>query len=152
MRELKDKAERIKPILKIRRAQLDQEAATLADIRKNKYAALEELRRFQSLYMKGVEELNQLRMNGELDQLPVVEQSLDHVKNKWYQSLKTVKSIEEQERIQVETLLSAQRNLKSIETLGARLAMDIAIYQRQMEQKEQDEGSVQKFNEKRAKA
>lgn len=145
IKQKKTEIDQLKPILHVRKAQLDQEAAALEDIRRTKMQALGELKKYQEMYMKGVEDLNRMRRDGEIDRLPVLETSIDYVKGQWYQSLKKVKGIEDQERAQVENVIVARKNLTSAEALNERLALELLTLYKQYEQKENDEIAVQQF-------
>lgn len=145
IKQKKKEMNQLKPILHVRKAQLDQETTVLEDIRRTKLAALDELKKYQDMYMRGVEDLNRMRQNGEIDRLPTFESSVDHAKNKWYQSLKKVKGIEDQERAQVENVVVARKNLTSAEALNERLALDLLFLYKQHDQKENDEIAVQQF-------
>lgn len=148
MRHIRKKIDRVQPLIKVRKAQLDHEAQALAEIRKTKLAALDELRKFQTSYIQGVEELNRLRQAGDISRLLTMESSVDYVKSQWYQSLKMVKHIEEQEKSQLDQVLSAQRQLKSTEALNDRLSIELIAIQRDLEQKEADDISMQRFQRK----
>lgn len=145
IKQKKKEMNQLKPILHVRKAQLDQEAAVLEEIRRTKLQALTELKKYQDMYMRGVEDLNRLRQDGDIDRLPTMESSLDYVKSQWYQSLKKVKGIEDQERAQVENVVVARKNLTSAEALNERLALDLLTLYKQSEQKENDEIAVQQF-------
>ncbi len=148
MRQIRKKIDRVQPLLRIRKAQMDQEAQVLAEIRQTKLEALDQLRKHQTSYIQGVEELNRLRQAGDIARLLTLETSLDFVKSQWYQSLKNVKNIEEQEKSQLNSVLDAQRQLKSTEALNDRLAIELIAIQRDLEQKEADDISMQRFQRK----
>ena len=148
MKELKSKIKKTQVLIKTRKMQLDEEALELSKIRETKMNHLRDLENHQKLYINGVNDLNTERQSGDRRKLSTLERSVDHSKSQWYKSLRTVKTLEEKEKAQIEQVLLAQRNLKSLEKIEE--SYQVALKQKRLsqEQKELDELSVQRFSKK----
>lgn len=151
MQKIKSKIKQMKPLITIRKAKLDQETILLNSIRKEKADALELLQKNQTSYMQGVERLNKERTRGNLVTLPTLERGLDRVKDLWYQSLTTVRSIEERERQQLVQVVDARKNLKSMETLEETYQTQLSAELKRAARKETDEMAIHMHREKNAK-
>ncbi len=149
MDEFSKKVRRVKPVIRAREMQLDNEALILAAIKKEKTEAMQELKRFQFLYMSGVEQLNTERQSMHRDKLSTLESSVDHVKAEWYRSLKKLREIEQREKAQLAQLLVAERNLKSVEKLRDRYKDQFVEFQKVVEQKEIDSMAIRKFSQRK---
>jgi flagellar export protein FliJ len=150
MKSLKQKILKMAPLLKARQSQLEEYTVRLSEIRQSKLNALQQLEHYQNDYINGVESLNQARQSPDRNQVATLERSVDYVKAKWYQSLKQVRQIEEQEKIQLQEVTKAQRDLRSVEILKENYERNLAQERQKHEQKELDELSIQKFNRQRA--
>jgi flagellar export protein FliJ len=111
------KMKRVKPLLRIRQSKVTEEMSKLNEIRAEKQKVVREMRESQHKYMKGVEDLNRVRSSTDRSNLETLEEALDAVKVHWYQLFKKVQQVEALEKSQVEELLSAEKNLKSVENL-----------------------------------
>ena len=151
MQKIKSKIKQMKPLITIRKAKLDQETILLNSIRKEKADALELLQKNQTSYMQGVERLNKERTRGNLVTLPTLGRGLDRVKDLWYQSLTTVRSIEERERQQLVQVVDARKNLKSMETLEETYQTQLSAELKRAARKETDEMAIHMHREKNAK-
>lgn len=141
------KIKRVKPLIKIRKNQLEKEAAELARIRQEKQACVQKLRFYQDQYMQGIEYLNAERQSTDRSRLAPLERSVDTAKSQWYQSLKDLRLIESQEKAQISQLIIAERNLKSLEKLEERYVVDRHHHEIQSEQKFNDELNIRKFSQ-----
>ena len=139
------KLKRVEPIIRARKAQLDRETSLLGDIRRQKVELVSELRKYQQMYVKGVEDLNHIRTSGDLGRAGMIESSVDFAKAQWYDALRKVREVEQREKAQLENVLAAQQELKSIETLGDRFEVASFELEKRQEQKIQDETSIHRF-------
>jgi flagellar export protein FliJ len=147
--EFSKKLKRVKPLIRAREAQLNSEAIILANVRNEKKLAMQELRKFQTLYMSGVEELNRERQSPQRDKLNTLEQSVDYAKAQWYQCLKTLREVEQKERAQIAQLFIAERNLKSVEKLEDRYGEQVQLHEKSVEQKQLDDVATRKFSQRK---
>ncbi|SMF69516.1 hypothetical protein [Pseudobacteriovorax antillogorgiicola] len=145
MKSLEKKIKKTELLIKARKAQLDTESQSLALIRQRKIAQLQELDRHQKNYINGVNDLNIERQTGDRRMLSTIERSVDHSKSQWYKSLREVKTWEEKEKQQIEQVLLAQRNLKSMEKVQENHFQALKKEVDVREQKEMDDLSVQRF-------
>ena len=145
MDNLKSKHKRIQPLIKIRKAQLDEETLALNAIRAEKMKALGELRKNQELYIKGVDDINRTRQSRDTRNLLTLESGLDLVKSQWYSALKEVRMVEEKEKAQLMQLMIAQRNLKSLERLADRYDIQLNEAFKKEEQKILDENAARNY-------
>lgn len=146
MIELKEKIKKMKPIIKTKKNQLDQQTLLLSQIREHKLTALKQLDKYQREYIQGVESLNKARQSPQREQVDVLEASVDYVKSQWYRSLKEVRRMEEKERSQLGQVIIAQQSLKSIEHLKERYEQNLTEYMQKNERKQLDEVALQKFH------
>lgn len=145
MIELKNKKKRIKPLLRVRKLQLDQEALALMQIQQVKKQKMDELMDNQRKYLNGVEQLNQHRQSMAQGMLLTVEESVDHIRNVWHLTLHQLKEIEQKERAQMANVLVAQRNLQAIEKLEERYGQGIALEEKRKEQQALDETAARLY-------
>lgn len=145
MKELKSKYKRIQPIIKVRQVQVDHETMILAKIRESKQRTMDALRKYQDSYMKGVEDANQVRQSGDTTNLGTLESGLDFIKYRWYETLRELRGHEEKEKIQISQLLSAQKDLKSIELLSDKYQNQIDEILRIRDQQAMDDIAIDKF-------
>lgn len=148
MNEIKAKIKRNGPLLKIRKSELDRENLVLGQIRQSKIEAIGQLKNYQRQYVEGVEKLNELRISGDLGTLMNLESTIDYVKAKWYQSLKDVRKIEDDEKQQLQVVIEAQQKLRTIEILDEKYVTELRIFEDKVEQKQLDEIAVQRHHHK----
>lgn len=120
MSQAMDKLKRVKPLLRARAAQLNSEAQKLHFLRDLKHSALGDLKRSQEEYIQAVEKINLQRQSNQRTMLLTLENSVDTIKARFYQSLKKVRELEQRERNQMTRVLEAERNLQSAEKLQDR--------------------------------
>jgi flagellar export protein FliJ len=140
------KLARMKPIVRVRKIQLDQESLELAKIRQEKTEKMQELRGHQREYMLGIDKLNAERSASEPRMLEVLENSVDYVKNRWQHCIRELRLIEEKERAQIANTLTADRGLKSVQKLEDRYRFEARSADVKREQKELDEIVLRKFH------
>src|SRR5688572_1818509 len=126
MNDLNKKVKRVKPLIKVKKVAMDQEASALEHIRLEKRQAMSELKRYERLYISGIDQLNKERQSPLRENLEVLERGTDHYKAMWYECLKRMREIEMKERAQLNQLLMARKELKSMETLEDRYLSEIA--------------------------
>lgn len=139
MRELREKIQKVKPLKRARKAQLDQQSLELSKIRKMKADLLDELETTQRAYIEGVDELNRQRQGSFTGGIEVYERGLDYVKDKWYQAMAEVRKVEREEQLQLSEVITAQKNLKAVEALEEKYSDDLRFAERQVEQNQMDE-------------
>ena len=83
MEDWSQKIKRVKPLVKIRKTQLDRESSELARIRGEKKACLQRLQSFQNQYLLGVEQLNHERQSINRGKLTTLERSVETAKSRW---------------------------------------------------------------------
>jgi flagellar export protein FliJ len=145
---MQDSLKRIKkvhPLVRAKKAMLDQEASTLAQIRQEKIAVVQRMKENQKKYMDGVDHLNVVRESAERSNLETLENGLDLIKSKWYQLYKDVQTVEQKEKAQMGNVLNAQRELKKMEKLREKYEKQYHAEISKGEQKEQDELSLQRY-------
>ena len=143
----KQKINRVEPLIRIRKLQLDHEAATLFQIKQEKNAAQRQLHENQRLYIEGVNQLNLVRQSNARAQQSVLESGLDFVKSKWYKSLKAFREIENKERAQLAMVLLARKNLKTMDTLKDRYVEQDNAAEKASERKQMDDVAIRMFNQ-----
>ena len=148
MQAIKSKIKKTELLIRTRKAQLDEESQKLSNIRSSKLEHLEKLKEHQANYMNGVDSLNIERQSGDRLKLSTLERSVDYSKSRWYQCLRQVKELEEQEKKQLSLVLVAQRNLKSMEKIQEGNRHNLQVEVGKNEQKSLDEMSVHNFNKR----
>ena len=111
------KIKRLQPLIKEKKTRVDEESATLEQVRREKVAMVQEMKTHQRRYMQGLEELNTIRASSTRINQEIVESGLDYVKATWYQCYKSVQEIEHKEKRQIAQLLTAERDLAAVEKL-----------------------------------
>ena len=149
MANLKHKLKKMLPILKVKQFKVDEESRTLSEIKAQKEAAMTELQRYQKLYIEGIDQLNIERQSADRARLPVLENSIDYAKAKWYESLGILKDFEAKEHAQLNILVKAQQDLHIFEKLEEKYKNELIIIENQKEQKALDEHSIKAFNSRR---
>ncbi len=149
MANLKHKLKKMLPILKVKQFKVDEESRTLSEIKVQKEAAMTELQRYQKLYIEGIDQLNVERQSADRARLPVLENSIDYAKAKWYESLGILKDFEAKEQAQLNILVKAQQDLHIFEKLEEKYKNELIIIENQKEQKALDEHSIKAFNSRR---
>ena len=139
------KLKRVKPIIKLKQTRVDSEAELLSRIRDEKIAVVKTMKESQKKYMDGVDQLNQLRTSKDRSNLTTFESAIDHVKEQWWQLYRKVQEIERREKAQMNQLLIAERELKSIEKLREQYESEFQAETKRIEQKNVDELALRKF-------
>jgi flagellar biosynthesis chaperone FliJ len=149
MMNARRKVKRIKPLVRIRKNQLDQEVLVLIEIRQRKQLVLKELIHFQTQYMKGVEQLNIERQSPTRHMLSSLEQSVDYARARWFESYQKVQEAEREERAQLFQLRMAEKDLKSVQKLEERYEQNARTLAGAIEQKQLDESAIRNFTKER---
>lgn len=142
------KIKRVQPIIKMKKSKVDEEAAVLIAIRTEKVEIVKQMKENQKRYMEGVEELNRIRISKTRQNLDTLEGSLDFVKQQWYKLYKDVQNVEGKERQQIMHLLTAERELKSVEKLQEKYQIEMRKELGRMEQKLMDETAIRRHSQK----
>jgi flagellar export protein FliJ len=145
MQQSMRKIKRVQPLIRMKKAKVDEEAAVLEAIRKKKLEIVSTMKENQRRYMEGVEQLNAVRASRGRSNLTTLEGSLDYVKAEWYRLYKMVQDVEAQERSQIEQVLFAERELKSVEKLQERYQVELTQEMKKQEQKTLDEIALRNF-------
>ncbi len=142
------KIKRVQPIIKMKKGKVDQEASVLMTIRNEKIAIVKQMKENQKRYMEGVEELNRIRVSKARENLDTIESALDYVKQQWYKLYKDVQTVEGKERQQIMHLLTAERELKSVEKLEEKYEIEMKKELGRMDQKIMDETALRRYSQK----
>lgn len=143
MSGIQAKIEKLGTLIKIRKIQLDQELFVLQRIQLRKEAAKQELLRVQTMYVKGVDRLNQERQSAERLMLEPLERSIDLAKSLWNQRLIELREVELEEKAQERQVAEAHKNMKMLEKLDGRYGNDLNQHLKKTEQKQLDEFAIQ---------
>lgn len=138
----KQKIQKIKPLIKIRKLQLDQETMLLNQIKLKREEAAEALMHSQRTYIEGVEKLNRERQSPERKMLSALEQGVDFAKAQWYQRLMALRAVEDEERRQFTMVMEAQKRMKMLEHLDERYVEQHSKQSKIQEQKQLDEFAI----------
>ena len=139
MAAVHQKQKRMLPLIRIRQTQFDQALSELQSIQNEVHKAAEILRHYQTMYIQGVDRLNQERQSPERKMLEALESSIDLAKQKWYQKLSILRELQEQERLQLQEVQTAQLKLKMMEKIEARYTRVAIEVDKKFEQKMLDE-------------
>jgi flagellar export protein FliJ len=142
------KIKRVQPIIKMKKQKMDEEAAVLEAIRAEKLELVRAMKENQRRYMDGVEKLNKIRTSPVRSNLETMESGLDYVKSEWYKLYKNVQDIEGKEKSQIARLLTAERELKSVEKLAEKYQSEFQKEVGKAEQKMLDATALRRFNTK----
>ncbi|RZA24477.1 MAG: hypothetical protein EOP10_09815 [Proteobacteria bacterium] len=143
MSGIEKKIEKLGSLIKIRQIQLDQQLFELEKIRRRKEAAKAELLRTQTMYVKGIDRLNQERQSPERLMLEALENSIDLAKSLWHKRLMDLRDVELEERAQERCVAEAHKNKMMLEKLDGRYSADLNNHSKIVEQKQLDEFAVQ---------
>ena len=143
MSSIAKKIERLGPLIKIRQMQLDQQLFVLHKIKLRKEAAHQELVRAQSMYITGIERLNQERQSPERLMLEALENSIDLAKSLWHKRLIDLRHVELEVKAQERHVAEAHKNMKMLEKLDGRYDADLNEHLKRVEQKQLDEFAIQ---------
>ncbi|HYX33633.1 MAG TPA: hypothetical protein VE954_11000 [Oligoflexus sp.] len=138
----KQKTQKIQPLIKIRKLQLDQETMRLNQIKLKREEAAQALMQSQRTYIEGVDKLNRERQSPERKMLPALEQGVDFAKAQWYQRLMALRAVEEEERRQFMMVAEAQKKMKMLEHLDERYGEQHTKHMKIQEQKQLDEFAI----------
>ena len=133
------KIKRLQPLIKEKKTRVDEESATLEQVRREKVAMVQDMKTHQRRYMQGLEELNAIRASSTRINQETVESGLDHVKATWYQCYKSVQEIEHKEKRQIAQLLTAERDLAAVEKLKDKYERQFRSDSSKAEQRSLDE-------------
>jgi flagellar export protein FliJ len=142
------KMKRVQPILKLKKSKVDEETSMLLAIRAEKQKVVREMRESQQKYMKGVEDLNRVRASEDRSNLATLEAALDAVKIHWYTLFKRVQEVENKEKAQVNQLIVAEKDLKSIKNLEDKYNKAFQKDMAKAEQKSLDELAVRRHGQR----
>lgn len=145
MSETLNKVKKVQPLVRAKKAFLDQQSAALALIRQEKIEIVRMMKENQSRYMTGVDQLNVVRSSMERHNLLTLESGLDILKSKWYQLYKEVQNVEMKEKAQLANVVSAQTDLLKMEKLEDKYRRDHLTERAKSEQNSQDERSLAQF-------
>ncbi|MES2745339.1 MAG: hypothetical protein V4655_07920 [Bdellovibrionota bacterium] len=143
MSGIEKKIEKLGSLIRIRQIQLDQQLFELEKIRRRKDAAKAELLRTQTMYVKGIDRLNQERQSPERLMLEALENSIDLAKSLWHKRLMDLRDVELEERAQERCVAEAHKNKMMLEKLDGRYSADLNNQNKIVEQKQLDEFAVQ---------
>ena len=146
MSEARRKMLRIEPVIKVRKAKVDQEIIVLNQIRADKQAAVTDMRESQRKYMEGVDRLNRERGSTAREMLAPLEGTHDYIKNRGYSLYKRVQEIEQREKAQLFQIDLAERDLRAVEKLSEIYAEEFRNEMRRNDQKIMDEAALRKFS------
>ncbi len=146
MQDPKSKLSKMRPLVKVRKIQLDRETIALEEIRREKRDKLLQLKRNQQEYIQGIDRLNIERQTSDPKMLTVLESSVDFAKQQWYSCIRDLRLIEEKEKAQLANMLTADRNLKSVEKLEEKYRFEYTTAELKREQKFFDEMAITRFN------
>lgn len=145
MKQTFRKIKRVQPIIKLKKTRMDEEAAILNAIRTEKVEIVKAMKDSQKRYMDGVEELNRVRNSKARPNIETLEQALDYVKGQWYKLYKDVQEVEKREKNQLQQLIMAEQELKSVEKLKEKYETDFAAQNKRADQKIMDEAALRKY-------
>jgi flagellar export protein FliJ len=148
MRETQLKIKRVQPVINVKKTKVDEEAASLNEIRNTKVDLVRVMKENQRAYMEGVDKLNGLRNSSNRENLGNLENSLDHVKAQWFQLFRQVQDIEAKEKEQFSRLVLAETELRSAEKLKEKYEADFRSSLAKSEQKQMDEFASRKHSMK----
>jgi flagellar biosynthesis chaperone FliJ len=145
MLQLEKKSKRLNPVIEERQAKFDRESELLTNIREKRIQIVAAMRAKQSEYMTGVTRLNDERGTANRLMLEALEIGLDSVKSQWMKLYQAVIEIEAHEKVQLEIMSKAHRELEAIKSLQEKYHLEIAKEINRREQKTLDEHSIGKF-------
>ena len=148
MSSFQKKIEKIGSLIKIRQIQLDQQLFELEKIKRRKEAAQAELVRTQTMYVKGIDRLNQERQSPERLMLEALENSIDLAKSLWHKRLVELRQVELEVKAQERHVAEAHKNVMMLEKLDGRYTVDLNNHMKIVEQKQLDEFAVQSARRK----
>lgn len=134
MSEWNRKLKRLRPVVRARQMQLDQEAHVLAELRREMRAKAIKLEDLRQRYVRGVDDTNRVRQSGDYPRLAPLEAGLDGVKSEWLEALRDLREIEMRERAQVGAVTAAQKNLDAAERVVERFVERSRIEESRREQ------------------
>ena len=146
MKQTMRKIKRVQPIIQLKKNRMDEEAAVLAIIRKEKIEIVKAMKDGQRRYMEGVENLNNVRNSKARQNLDTLESGLDYVKTQWYALYKKVQEVEQREKNQVHQLMLAEQELRAVEKLAEKYGDQFAAEQKRADQKSMDEAALRKYS------
>ncbi len=148
MQEAFKKIKKVQPLVRFKKKRVDEEVMVLQAIRHEKIQVVATMKENQKKYMQGIEDLNKLRASRQRANLETMEQSLDHVKAEWFKLYRRVQEIEGKEKTQLTHLLTAERELKSVERLREKYEQEVHHAMKHQEQKQLDELALRRYTTK----
>ena len=143
---LKDKINRMKPIIRARQAILDKETLVLAKLLKEKEANQKDLLSSQESYMKGIRQLAHCRNDPFRHGQETLERCVDYTKKMWTDLFKKNQTIEKKIDGQRLVLNLAKRKLKEVEKLQERYQEQSIEFYKKKENEKIDEYNINKYN------
>ena len=143
--QMQRKIKRVQPIIRMKQQKVDEEAQVLEAIRLKKREVVQSMKDSQRQYMEGINQLNQVRKSPTRPNLETLESAVDHVKRRWQKLFVDVQEIERQEKQQIAQLLTAERELKSVEKLKERYEETERQEAQKSEQRTLDEVALRRF-------
>jgi flagellar export protein FliJ len=143
MQEIQRKMKRIKPVVEIRRREMEHEASSLVQLQMKKNELVKTLRMHQKMYLDGIQDLNLARSNNDGARVQLLESSVDFARDRWTKSFKEVQQLEKIEKSQIEQLSIAQRELKIAEILEEKYHQEFKSEIGRKEQADMDEVAIQ---------
>ncbi len=148
MDEMSKKIKRVQPLIRSRQVYLDQESVALENIRSQKRQVMTELKKYERLYIKEIEKLNQERQSLSRDQLPLMEANVDQYKSIWYEKLRKLQELEQREKSQLNQVLIAKTELESMSSLEDRYVKQRQAAEQLKEQGALDEAALRRFSQR----
>lgn len=148
MDEMSKKIKRVQPLIRSRQVYLDQESVALENIRSQKRHVMTELKKYERLYIKEIEKLNQERQSLSRDQLPLMEANVDQYKSIWYEKLRKLQELEQREKSQLNQVLIAKTELESMSSLEDRYVKQRQAAEQLKEQGALDEAALRRFSQR----
>ncbi len=146
---MQKKIKRVKPLIITKKNERDIEALKLKELHEEKQQTMQELKRYEHLYIAGIDKINQERQSTSRDQLKILEDGVDDYKSKWYHHLQKLREIEIQEKAQIAQLINAEKGLKSMEKLDEKYKENLEAIRKYREQKQLDETAIKFHRNKR---
>ena len=145
MKKTKQKFNRVQPLIKNKKDELNVESKKLFDLKEEKLEYLKVLKSYEQKYLQGVKKVNEAKHRGDLSTVQILEPSVIHMKDQWADTLLSIKELERKEMIQRDIVLESTKSLKSFEKLAENYQKTLKGLQKKKEQSELDEFSVVTF-------
>ena len=136
---------KIRKVLMLRKNQVNIEAYLLRKLQQEKSELSQQLEVRKSQYLSCVEDINKTRSSTDRNSIDIYESSLDHVKDSWIETLRSIERMQLKIDSQKMQLIIARRAEKKMEKLLEGYSRDVKVMSAQEEQKELDEVSIKRF-------